>query len=254
MPKERLDSLVQRLAGVSRSQAQGMIHTGMVFSICGERLDKPGVRYEEDTPLDIRESPRFVGRGGDKLEAAFEAFPIDVTGRVAIDAGASTGGFTDCLLQHGARKVYAVDVGYGQLAWTLRQDARVAVLERCNIRHLKPEKLDEVPEFFTADCSFISLRLVLPPLLGLLAPASAGVALIKPQFEAGRDSVGKGGVVRDERVREAAVEEVCAFARSLGFAQIDVIPSPLLGPAGNKEFLAYMRMDSGKAHGAGQVQ
>jgi len=241
MQKERLDILVQRQAGISRSKAQGLIQTGQVYTAAGERLDKAGLRVPADTVFEIRESPRFVGRGGEKLEAALETFGLDVSGCTAIDVGASTGGFTDCLLQHGAARVYAVDVGYGQLAWKLRQDARVDVMERCNIRHLTAEQLAARPSFFTVDCSFISLRVVLPPLVDLLGAEPRGVLLIKPQFEAGRGQVAKGGVVRDEQVHARVVEDVCAAARALGFTEIDVIPSPLLGPAGNREFLAYVR-------------
>lgn len=246
MKKERLDIVVQRHEGVTRSKAQALIHAGQVFDANGVRLDKPGLQIPDDLPIEVRQGPRFVSRGGDKLQAAFDAFAIDVTGEVAIDAGASTGGFTDCLLQHGAVRVYAVDVGYGQLAWELRQDPRVVVMERCNVRHLAPDALPERPSFFTADCSFISLRLILPPLCGLLAENPRGVALIKPQFEAGRGQVGKGGVVRDERVHAAVVEEICAEAQGLGFTQIDVIPSPLLGPSGNREFLAFLRKNAGE--------
>lgn len=235
--KERLDVLVQRLAGVTRSRAQGMIHTGMVYSPDGEKLDKPGARIPEDTALEIRDEPRFVSRGGEKLEAAIEAFALDVEGKVAIDVGASTGGFTHCLLQHGAAKVYAVDVGYGQLAWKLRQDSRVVVLERTNIRHLELEALDDVPVVFVADCSFISLRLVLPSIAKLTSPRAEGVVLVKPQFEAGRESVGKGGVVRDPEVHERVLAELESAARELGFTPGPVIPSPLIGPAGNREFL-----------------
>lgn len=235
--KERLDIIVQRLAGVTRSRAQGMIHTGKVYSVEGEKLDKPGTRLPPDTALEIREEPRFVSRGGEKLEAAFEAFALDVEGKVAIDVGASTGGFTDCLLQHGAVKVYAVDVGYGQLAWKLRQDSRVVVMERTNIRHLEPEALNEVPGFFVADCSFISLRLVLPSIAKVTSPRAEGVVLVKPQFEAGRESVGKGGVVRDPEVHERVLADLESAAQELGFAPDPVIPSPLTGPAGNREFL-----------------
>lgn len=241
MEKERLDILVQRQAGVTRSKAQGLIQTGQVYAPSGDKLDKPGLRLAVDTPLDIRAQARFVSRGGDKLLAAMEAFAPAIQGKICMDVGASTGGFTDCLLQHGAAKVYAVDVGYGQLAWQLRQDRRVVVLERCNIRHLKPDELAEQPEFFTADCSFISLRTILPPIVALLAPGAEGIVLIKPQFEAGPENVGKGGVVRDEETRARVVEEVCETARSLGFTRTDVIPSPLRGPAGNIEFLAYLR-------------
>ncbi len=239
--KERLDLLVQRQAGVSRSKAQGLIQTGQVYDAAGEKLDKPGLRLAASTPLTIREAPKYVSRGGEKLEGGLAHWKPALKGVVALDAGASTGGFTDCLLQHGAAKVYAVDVGYGQLAWSLRQDPRVVVMERCNIRNLKPGDLSECPAYFTADCSFISLRLVLPAIARVLAEGAEGIALIKPQFEAGKTQVGKGGVVRDETIRQQTVEKVCDCARALGFDQIDVIPSPLLGPAGNREFLARMR-------------
>jgi 23S rRNA (cytidine1920-2'-O)/16S rRNA (cytidine1409-2'-O)-methyltransferase len=242
MTKERLDILVQRLAGVTRSQAQGLIHTGKVFDAEGNRLDKPGMRLPPEVSLDIKEGPRFVSRGGEKLAAAFDAFPIDVTGVTAIDVGASTGGFTQCLLEHGAAKVFAVDVGYGQLAWELRQDPRVVVMERTNIRHLTAADLPERPAFFTADCSFISLRLVLSPLRDLIDTKAEGVVLIKPQFEAGPEDVGRGGVVHDESVRQRVIEEVLTDAASLGFARKGVIPSPLKGPAGNVEFLAHLQL------------
>lgn len=246
MKRQRLDILVQEQAGVTRSKAQGMILAGQVYAPDGRKLDKPGLRIAEDMELEIRARPRFVSRGGEKLEEAFDVFRLHVEGRIAIDVGASTGGFTDCLLQHGAARVYAVDVGYGQLAWELRQDPRVVVMERCNIRHVTPEQFTPPPSFFTVDCSFISLRLVLPALCRILSPESEGVALIKPQFEAGRDQVGKGGVVRDTEVQARVVEEVCACAQTLGFQKIDVIPSPLLGPAGNREFLVYLRQDAGR--------
>lgn len=241
MVKERLDILVQQQAGVSRSKAQGLIQTGQVYDLEGNKLDKPGLRLDSAVTLEIREQPRFVSRGGEKLAAAFAGFPFSVAGHVCIDVGASTGGFTDCCLQQGASKVYAVDVGYGQLAWDLRQDPRVVVMERCNVRNLTPEMLDEAPTRFVADCSFISLKIVLPPLMAVLGASPEGVVLIKPQFEAGKDQIGKGGVVRDEGIRQHTVEEVCQVARRLGFNDIDVIPSPLTGPAGNKEFLACLR-------------
>ena len=240
--KERLDIIVSRVAGVTRSRAQGMILTGMVYSQDGEKLDKPGVRLPEDTPIEIRDEPPFVSRGGEKLAAALDAFALDVTGLVTIDVGASTGGFTDCLLQRGAARVYAVDVGYGQLAWKLRQNLRVVVMERTNIRHVQPEDLPERPAFFVADCSFISLKLVLPPIKALVMPDAVGVVLVKPQFEAGRSAVGKGGVVRDSAVHDSVLAEVAAAARDLGFSSERVIPSPLLGPAGNKEFLMELKV------------
>ncbi|HDP34443.1 MAG TPA: TlyA family RNA methyltransferase [Candidatus Hydrogenedentes bacterium] len=240
MSKERLDIVVQQRYGVTRSKAQGLIQTGCLLSEAGEPLVKPGMRIEKDAPLQLLEGPRFVSRGGDKLAHAIETFPINVRDRIVIDVGASTGGFTDCLLQYGAARVYAVDVGYGQLAWALRQDTRVVVMERCNIRSLTPEQLNARPDFFTADCSFISLKLVLPAVLRLLGDKPEGVALIKPQFEAGREKVGRGGVVRDPNVHEAVIREISATARQLGFRAMEVTPSPLLGPAGNREFLAYL--------------
>lgn len=241
MTKERLDTLVQRQTGLSRSQAQGLINTGKVYDAQGRKLDKAGLRVDEATVLEIRrDEMRYVSRGGYKLEAALDHFAINVTGRIAIDVGASTGGFTDCLLQRGAARVYAVDVGYGQLAWRLRQDDRVHVMDRTNIRHLAPDRLPESPAFFTVDCSFISLRLVLPPLAALLMPGAAGVVLIKPQFEAGRQDVGKGGVVRDSAIHERVISEFREAAAGMGFPGADVIPSPVVGPAGNREFLAYL--------------
>ncbi|HNR33990.1 MAG TPA: TlyA family RNA methyltransferase [Candidatus Hydrogenedentes bacterium] len=244
--KERLDWIVQQRMGITRTKAQALVRAGSVLGPNGEVLDKPGLQVVPDIRLDIRESPRYVSRGGFKLEEALSRFQLDVRGRIAIDVGASTGGFTDCLLQHGAARVYAVDVGYGQLAWSLRQDDRVVVLERTNIRHLDPSRLPERPAFFTADCSFISLQLVLPSLKALLAEKAQGVVLIKPQFEAGRAHVGKGGVVRDEAVRAEVVENVLEAARRLGFASRGVIPSSLLGPAGNREFLAHLVLEAGE--------
>lgn len=240
MAKERLDILVQQQAGVSRSKAQGLIQTGQVFDGAGNKLDKPGLRLAIPSPLEIRAQPRFVSRGGEKLAAAFAAFPFSVEERVCIDVGASTGGFTDCCLQHGASQVYAVDVGYGQLAWELRQDPRVVVMERCNARNLTRDMVGAPPSRFVADCSFISLKIVLPPLIPLLDANPEGVVLIKPQFEAGKDQIGKGGVVRDEAVREQVVDAIGAAARAWGFRAMDVVPSPLLGPAGNREFLGYL--------------
>lgn len=241
--KSRLDSIVARVAGVTRTQAQGLIRTGKVLSQNGEVLDKPGAQYDDAVILDIRDGSPYVSRGGEKLAAALDEFQIDPSGHVAIDVGASTGGFTDCLLQRGAAKVYAVDVGYGQLAWKLRNDSRVVVMERTNVRALKVEDFAPRPAFFTADCSFISLRLVLPPLAGVLAPNASGVVLIKPQFEAGRAQVGKGGVVRDPKVHDAVIAKVLESAREFGFTPGRVIASPLLGPAGNREFLAELTLN-----------
>ncbi len=240
MEKERLDSIVAGRFGVSRSKARGLIYMGRIQDASGAPLNKPGARLDPETPLRLVEGPRFVSRGGEKLNHAFESFPVSVAGKTVIDVGASTGGFTDCLLQRGARRVYAVDVGYGQLAWELRQDARVVVLDRCNIRTLTPDKLETPPEFFTADCSFISLKLVLPALIPLLGTAPEGIVLIKPQFEAGKERVRRGGVVKDAAVHEEIIQNLAEHARELGFHNISVTPSPLLGPAGNREFLAWL--------------
>jgi len=239
---DRLDVIVQQRAGVSRSKAQGLIQTGGVRDAKGNPLTKPGVRVSPDIELAIEPDRKYVSRGGEKLEAAFEAWPLTPDGCVAIDVGASTGGFTDCLLKHGATHVYALDVGYGQLAWALRQDSRVTVLERTNIRYAKTTDFSERPTFFTVDCSFISLRLVLPSLRNIVAPDAHGVVLIKPQFEAGRDAVGKGGVVRDEQVHRDVVETVSREAEQMGYRWCAVMPSPLLGPAGNREFLAHLQV------------
>lgn len=240
MEKIRLDILVQQQAGISRVRAQDLILCGQVFLADGQCADKPGMRIPANAVLQIRRKPRFVSRGGEKLDAAMHAFHLDITGETAIDAGASTGGFTDCLLQRGATKVYAVDVGHGQLAASLREDPRVVVLDRCNIRRITTDQVPDGPTFFTVDCSFISLRLLLPPLLGVLGKHPRGVVLIKPQFEAGREHISKRGVVRDVNVHRHIVEEIKTFARNLGFTHFETIPSPLLGPAGNREFLAYL--------------
>ena len=245
MEKERLDILVQRQTGVARAQAQGLIRTGRVRAQDGRLLDKPGVRLPVETMFQIDEGARYVSRGGQKLEAALAAFKLDVTGAVAIDAGASTGGFTDCLLQHGAARVYAVDVGYGQLAWTLRQDARVVVLERVNARTLDPAGLPETPTVATVDVSFISLTLVLPAVAAAVAPGGTIVALVKPQFEVARDAVGKGGVVRDPVARAAAVARVGAAAAALGLAVAGTAESVLPGPKGNRE--VFLRLHRARA-------
>ncbi len=182
----------------------------------------------------------YVSRGGLKLAAGLEHFQVDVTGLVALDVGVSTGGFTDCLLQHGAARVYGVDVGYGQLAWRLRQDPRVIVLERTNIRHLPREAIPEEIDLAVVDVSFISLKLVLPRVILFLRPGGAIVALVKPQFEVGKGQVGKGGVVRDQQLQLQTVAEIQAFAQTLGLEASRVLPSPILGPKGNQEYLLYL--------------
>lgn len=238
--KVRLDQLlVQRELVESREKAQALIRAGAV-RVNEQPASKPGHTYPDDAAITIAQAARFVGRGGEKLEGALTAFAIDVTGCVAMDIGASTGGFTDCLLQHGARHVYAIDVGKGQLHWNLRQDARVTVWEGHNARHLDPAWFDPVPDFAVADVSFISLVKILPAIKAVLPSGSQTVTLIKPQFEAGPEQVGKGGVVRDPRIHQAVIERIQEFAHNeLGWHGLGVCESPLKGPAGNTEFLAH---------------
>jgi 23S rRNA (cytidine1920-2'-O)/16S rRNA (cytidine1409-2'-O)-methyltransferase len=241
MTRKRLDVLVtERGLCESREKAQRLILAGSVL-VDGHPSTKAGVRVDEDCRIELKERPRFVSRGGEKLEGAFEAFGPDVQGRICIDIGASTGGFTDCLLQHGAARVYAVDVGKGQLHWQLRNDPRVVVIEGINARYLDASMLPaEVPSFATIDVSFISLTKILPAAIQVLAPDAYIVALIKPQFEAGRSEVGKGGVVRDPAVRAAVIDRVHAFCEALGLHWHAVTESPITGPAGNVEYLAFL--------------
>jgi 23S rRNA (cytidine1920-2'-O)/16S rRNA (cytidine1409-2'-O)-methyltransferase len=235
---ERLDvALVERGLAVSREQARARILAGDV-RVDGQVAARPGVLVADAAALEVRAAPAFVSRGGDKLAHALARFGIVVADRVALDAGASTGGFTDCLLQRGARRVYAVDVGYGQLDWRLRQDSRVVVMERTNLRQL--DVLPEPIDLATVDLSFISLRLVLEAVRRLLGPVGEVVALVKPQFEAGRGQVGRGGVVRDPAVHRAVLEAVLGWAAAHGFAVRGLTASPLRGPAGNVEFLAHL--------------
>ncbi|MFA5514963.1 MAG: TlyA family RNA methyltransferase [Desulfuromonadales bacterium] len=233
--------LVERGLVPSRERARALILAGKV--IVGEHVvDKAGTQVALDSPLRLKgEDIPYVSRGGLKLAHALDTFNIAVAGRLAIDVGASTGGFTDCLLQRGAARVIAVDVGYGQLAWKLREDARVLNLERTNIRELTPERLPARPDLAVIDASFISLDKVLPATLPLLAGAAEVVALIKPQFEVGRGEVGKGGVVRDAEKQARVVEKVRAMAVELGCAVIAVTESPILGPKGNREFLIWLK-------------
>ena len=240
MKKARLDRLlVARGLVESRSVAQRLIRAGEVL-VEGQLVDKPGTQVPVEAAIRLKARPRFVSRGGEKLAAALERFDVPVEGRVAADIGASTGGFTDCLLQHGAAKVYAIDVGYGQLAWKLRRDPRVVVMERTNARYLRalPEKVGLI----VSDLSFISLRLVYATAIGWLEEGGDVVSLIKPQFEAGRREVGKGGVVRDPRVHRRVLEEVAAAMAKLGLGLRGLMASPLLGPAGNVEFLGWWRL------------
>lgn len=242
MKKVRLDKLlVDRALVPSRERARALILAGKV--VVGEHaVDKAGAQVDEDAPVRLKgEDIPYVSRGGLKLEKGLDHFAVDPAGRVTIDVGASTGGFTDCLLQRGAIRVYAVDVGYGQLAWSLREDPRVVNLERTNIRELTAERLGERPSLAVIDASFISLDKVLPPTLALLAPGAEILALIKPQFEVGKGQVGKGGVVRDAEQHAAVVERIRTLAETLGCLVLGVTESPILGPKGNREFLIHLR-------------
>ena len=239
--KMRLDVLlVERGLQESRQKAQATIMSGLVF-INGQRADKPGTPVAEDAAVEIRGSTlRYVSRGGLKLEKALEIWPIDLQGRICMDVGASTGGFTDCMLQNGAAKVYAIDVGYGQLAWSLRSDGRVVCLERTNARSLTRGQVPEEPDFASVDVSFISLRLILPAIAGVLREGGQVVALVKPQFEAGREKVGKKGVVRDPAVHQEVLERFLEHARESGFSVLDLSFSPVRGPEGNIEYLGWL--------------
>ena len=240
--KKRLDVLLtERGLAESRQKAQAVIMAGQVFWQ-GKRMDKAGASVPVDAVLEVRGQPmRYVSRGGLKLEKAMETFQLpDLTGAVAIDAGASTGGFTDCMLQHGASKVYAVDVGYGQLAWSLRNDPRVVCMERTNVRYLTTSEIPDPLDFGSVDVSFISLRLILPALRRLMKPSGELVCLIKPQFEAGREKVGKKGVVRDRAVHLEVLEQFFDHASASGFHVKDLTFSPIRGPEGNIEYLGHV--------------
>jgi 23S rRNA (cytidine1920-2'-O)/16S rRNA (cytidine1409-2'-O)-methyltransferase len=238
--KIRIDRLlVDRGLVESRERGQALILAGQVL-VNGQKRDKAGALVPGDAEVRILgEVLPYVSRGGLKLAAALKKFGLSADGKVALDVGASTGGFTDCLLQHGAKKVYAVDVGYGQMAWKIRQDPRVMTIERVNIRAIEPSLVPEPIDIAVIDVSFISLEKVIPSILQFLRPGAELVALIKPQFEVGREQVGKGGIVRDEAARGAAVERVTIFVHEQGFAVKGVIPSPITGQDGNVEFLIY---------------
>ncbi len=238
--RQRLDTLVhQRGLAPSRAQAQALILAGAI-TVDGQRVTQAGTQVPTSALLErLKPANRYVSRGGDKLAAALDAFQPAIRDRICLDIGASTGGFTDCLLQAGARRVYAVDVGYGQLDWRLRHDDRVVVYERTNARHLQSQDLPERAHILTIDASFISLRLLLPSLVELLEPHAEVITLIKPQFEVGKGQVGKGGVVRDPQQHYQALLDVLTAAQACGLGVRDGIASPLLGPKGNREFLAY---------------
>ena len=240
--KKRLDILVtERGLAESREKAKALIMAGDVY-VDQQKADKPGDLYPEEAPIEVRgKGLKYVSRGGLKLEKAMAEFPITLTGLVCMDVGASTGGFTDCMLQNGAKKVYAVDVGYGQLAWSLRTDPRVVNLERTNARYLSQEQVPEPIDFFSVDVSFISLSLILPAVRPLLSENARAVCLIKPQFEAGREKVGKKGVVRDPAVHQEVIEKILSFALENGYSVLGLTFSPVKGPEGNIEYLAYLQ-------------
>ncbi|MBS4209650.1 TlyA family RNA methyltransferase [Bacillus sp. FJAT-50079] len=243
--KQRVDVLlVERGLCETREKAKRAIMAGIVFSN-ETRLDKPGDKVSEDIPLTVKGNTMpYVSRGGVKLEKALEKFAISMEGKVMIDVGASTGGFTDCALQNGAIMSYAIDVGYNQLAWKLRQDERVIVMERTNFRYVEPADLKkEIPTIATIDVSFISLRLILPVLKTLLAPGSDVIALIKPQFEAGKDQVGKKGIVREASIHEAVINKIKTFSLEQGYDVQNLTYSPITGGEGNIEFLIHLRWD-----------
>lgn len=238
--KMRLDKLVvERGLIATRAKAQGMILAGEVL-VDGERVDKPGTAVALDAVLTLKEQMPYVGRGGFKLAGALAAFGLDVNGRVCADVGACTGGFTDVLLQNGAARVYAIDVGYGQLAWSLRQDERVVVLERTNARYL--EALAEPVDFVCLDVSFISLRLILPAVLKWLSPLADVVALVKPQFEAGPEQVGKGGIVKDTAVHRRVLLDLVQWTQAHGLTPVGLVRSSVVGGDGNVEFLLWLRV------------
>lgn len=244
MKKERLDVLlVKRNLAESREKAKRFVMAGLVFSR-NERLDKPGMRLNYDTPLTVKGQMPYVGRGGYKLEKALKYFNISINDKIAVDVGASTGGFTDCALQNGAALVYAIDVGYNQLDWKLRSDDRVVVMERTNFRYVTKELFKKgYPNFAMIDVSFISLRLILPVLKQIIQDESDIVVLIKPQFEAGKDEVGKRGVVQDKKVHQSVLEKLILFSKEEGFTCIELTYSPITGSKGNIEYLAHFRLE-----------
>ncbi len=242
MKKVRLDQLIFDLGFTeSRERAKTTIMSGLVF-VNGQRADKPGTPVDPEAKIEVRgDAIPFVSRGGFKLDKALKVFPVDPAGKSAVDCGASTGGFTDVLLQHGAAKVYAVDVGYGQLAWKLRTDPRVVNLERTNLRYVTQEQIPEKLDLAVMDVSFISIKLVLPAVSSLLKDGADIICLIKPQFEAGREDVGKKGVVRDRNVHLEVIETILKFAPSVGLTPVGLDFSPIKGPEGNIEYLCWLK-------------
>lgn len=246
--KKRLDTLVYEHGFTdSREKAKGVIMAGLVY-VDNQKADKPGTSYPENVKIEVRGgSPKYVSRGGFKLEKAINVFSVNLEGKTAMDIGASTGGFTDCMLQNGAKKVYSIDVGYGQLDWKLRNDQRVVNLERTNVRYITKEQVPDLIDFFSVDVSFISLKLVLPAARHLMSDSAQAVCLIKPQFEAGRGNVGKKGVVRDPKVHIDVVETIAQFCLENGFNVLGLDFSPIKGPEGNIEYLIYLeKSDKGQ--------
>ena len=245
--KERLDvMMVNRGLAESREKAKAIIMSGIVY-VDNIKEDKAGSTFDEKAQIEVRGNTlKYVSRGGLKLEKAMDCFGVSLAGKVAMDVGSSTGGFTDCMLQNGAVKVYSVDVGHGQLAWKLRNDERVVCMEKTNIRYVTPDDIEDRIEFASIDVSFISLTKVLSPVKELLTDDGEIVCLIKPQFEAGREKVGKKGVVRDQKVHVEVVEMIVDFARQIGFKTLDLSYSPIKGPEGNIEYLLYITKDQTK--------
>ena len=240
--KERLDVLlVKRGLAPSRERAKTMIMAGEVY-VAGQKEDKAGSMFAQDCLIEVRsQALPYVSRGGLKLEKALRVFPVTPEGKICMDAGASTGGFTDCMLQNGAKSVYAVDVGHGQLDWGLRNDPRVICMEKTNVRYLTPDAIADAPAFVTADVSFISLTKILVPLRDIMQPDADLIVLVKPQFEAGREKVGKKGVVRDPAVHEEVINSVISFAGSVSLTACGLDYSPIRGPEGNIEYLLWLR-------------
>jgi 23S rRNA (cytidine1920-2'-O)/16S rRNA (cytidine1409-2'-O)-methyltransferase len=255
MVKERLDNLLfARGLFSSRQKARSAILAGEVL-VNGTKIDKPGIKIDSEVNIELKRKSPYVSRGGEKLAGALKEFDCPVNGKIALDAGASTGGFTDCLLQSGAKKVYSVDVGYGQLAWKLRQDPRVVVIERKNIRYFQKADLEDLPDLVTLDLSFISLSKVLEVVDRLLGPRGEVIALIKPQFEAGREKVARGGVIKDSRVHREVIRKVIEKAEEIGFQIRGLTVSPLKGPAGNIEYFIYLtRSQKGMTDITGRIE
>ena len=246
--KKRLDVLfVEKGLAPSREKAKAYIMEGKVF-VENQREDKPGTNFDENSKIELHgKKLAYVSRGGLKLEKALKTFPVKLDGAVCMDIGASTGGFTDCMLQNGASKVFSVDVGYGQFDWSLRQDPRVVLMEKTNVRYLKPEDIGEQLDFASCDVSFISLSKILPAIFPILTDDGTMVCLIKPQFEAGRENVGKRGVVKNPKVHRDVIAEVFGFTEALGFAVKGLTFSPIKGPNGNIEYLMYVEKNGGES-------